>query len=150
MGPVPANVSAADHHNDKTNTTVTSVDTALLMENILPENIIPENILPGNASLTVPTTSLHLAKLALDPTTNTTGTYRRLIWCNLYVSFAKIPYQCSKYVPYCSFSKCVSSFLHVFLFFLIFRCRAESWRDWETAAWEWEGCVAARRTARTR
>ena len=33
------------------------VDTASLMENIL----------PGNASLTVPTTSLHLAKLALDP-----------------------------------------------------------------------------------
>eukprot|EP01032_Pedospumella_encystans_P007858 gene7858-9370_t len=59
----------ADKATNKVDIDITSASTSAAesSSSVVDTGSLMENILPGNASLTVPTTSLHLAKLALHP-----------------------------------------------------------------------------------
>lgn len=63
------NTNNNNNNNKATVTPAAATSTSVSLETT---NLM-ENILPGNASLTVPTTSLHLAKLALEPSTTEAG-----------------------------------------------------------------------------
>lgn len=152
-GPTSAIVSAVDDTNRTTSATTGTAETSVDTASSLMENILPENILPGNASLTVPTTSLHLAKLALDPTATTTTTGTCILWVNILIAssmFVEHRWIGPRAFFTTDLTCFFSSVFYFTLFYFIFRSGAESWWDRETAAGEWKGCVVARRTARTR